>query len=65
MVGELDASDFRQIAARIAGEVPGARRLTMPGAAHLPSLERPAEFNRALLGFLAGTSPVPGRERRD
>ncbi len=30
--------------------------LPVPGAAHLPSLERPAEFNRAVLGFLAATA---------
>jgi 3-oxoadipate enol-lactonase len=62
LVGEHDVPDFQEIAARIAGEVPGARKLTIPGAAHLPSLERPAEFNREVLGFLARAVPdVPGR----
>ena len=30
-----------------------AERVTIPGAAHLPSLERPAEFDRIVPGFLA------------
>ncbi|SFQ42649.1 Pimeloyl-ACP methyl ester carboxylesterase [Amycolatopsis arida] len=33
--------------------VPGARLAVLDDAAHLPNLERPAEFNRVLTGFLA------------
>ncbi len=32
--------------------IPGARRIVMADAAHLPSLERPDELNRLLLNFL-------------
>jgi 3-oxoadipate enol-lactonase len=38
--------------------VPDAERVVVAGAAHLPSLERPAEFDRLVLEFLdraAGT----------
>ena len=33
-------------------EIPGARRATIEGAAHVPSMERPDEFDRLVLGFL-------------
>ncbi len=52
--GEDDVDDIAVIAERLAGGISGARRETIPGAAHLPSLERPAEFDRLVLGFLAG-----------
>ena len=35
------------IADRLAAEIPGARRATIAGAAHVPSFERPDEFDRA------------------
>ncbi|MDX6369651.1 MAG: hypothetical protein QOG93_1153, partial [Gaiellaceae bacterium] len=37
---------------RLAREIPDAERATIGGAAHLPNLERPDEFNRLVLGFL-------------
>jgi pimeloyl-ACP methyl ester carboxylesterase len=33
--------------------VPGARLERISGTAHLPSMERPAEFDRLVLGFLS------------
>lgn len=33
--------------------IPGARLAVIEGAGHLPNLERPADFNRALAGLLA------------
>lgn len=53
VVGEEDADDIHAIAARLADEIPGARRATIPGAAHLPSLEQPAAFDAHVLPFLA------------
>jgi 3-oxoadipate enol-lactonase len=53
LVGEEDVEDIQRIAQRIAREIPGARHATIPNAAHLPQLERPAEFNELVLGFLA------------
>ena len=38
---------------RLTCEIPAARRVTMPDAAHLPNLERPDDFNRIVLEFLA------------
>ena len=52
VVGEQDAPDIREAAARLAAEIPEARLETNAGAGHLPSLERPDELNRLLLDFL-------------
>jgi 3-oxoadipate enol-lactonase len=51
-VGELDKPDFRQIAERLAGEIPGAELVVIEGAAHLPALERPAETAQLVRRFL-------------
>jgi pimeloyl-ACP methyl ester carboxylesterase len=53
VTGDQDFDDIRQIGDRLAREIPGARRETISGAAHLPSLERPEEFDRVVLAFLA------------
>ena len=52
VVGEHDVGDMRRIAERLAAEIPSARLEVISGAKHLPSLERPDEFNRLLLEFL-------------
>jgi len=53
LVGEHDLPDFGSFAARIAAEAPEARCETIPGAGHLPSLERPEAFDALVLGFVA------------
>jgi pimeloyl-ACP methyl ester carboxylesterase len=52
VTGALDQVDFAGIAARIVSAVRGARRVDIAGAAHLPNLEQPAEFDAAALPFL-------------
>ena len=52
-VGEHDVSDMQQIGDLLAARIPGATRVGIPGAAHVPNMERPAEFDRLVLGFLA------------
>jgi 3-oxoadipate enol-lactonase len=53
-VGADDLADLHHIAERLAAEIPNARPVvTIPGAAHLPALERPAEVADLLVGFLA------------
>ena len=56
VVGEEDVSDMHAIADRIVAEVPGAKRASIAATAHVPNLERPAEFDELVLGFLAETS---------
>src|SRR4051812_42288936 len=41
-VGEHDKPDFRAIAETLARELPNAELVVIPGAGHLPPLERPA-----------------------
>jgi pimeloyl-ACP methyl ester carboxylesterase len=38
--------------------IPGSRFVTIPGAAHFPHLERPAELAEALADFIAATEPA-------
>jgi pimeloyl-ACP methyl ester carboxylesterase len=52
--GALDAADHVAMTERFAGAVKGCRLVRIEGAAHMPPMERPDEFNRALLGFLDG-----------
>ena len=52
VVGSADKPELHDVAARLARELPDARLETIEGAGHLPSLERPDELNRLLLGFL-------------
>jgi pimeloyl-ACP methyl ester carboxylesterase len=58
MVGDLDVSSSIPTANRIAEGIAGARLIVFPGVAHMVNLERPAEFNRAVLDFLAEVSPA-------
>ena len=52
LTGEEDQPDIQAIADRLAGEIPGARRATIANTAHVPSIERPREFDELALGFL-------------
>jgi pimeloyl-ACP methyl ester carboxylesterase len=52
VVGDQDQPDFVALADRLAAEIPGARKEVIEGAAHVPGLERPEEFNRIVLEFL-------------
>lgn len=53
IVGDQDFSDVHAAVDAIAAGVPGARKAVIQGAAHVPNMERPAEFNRLVLDFLA------------
>jgi 3-oxoadipate enol-lactonase len=53
LVGDEDVDDVHRLARRFASEIPGARLETIPGAAHVPSLEQPAAFDELVLPFLA------------
>ncbi len=52
VLGDLDMADIHDIVDLIAAKVPGARRIVIPGVAHMVNMEKPAEFNRLLLDFL-------------
>jgi 3-oxoadipate enol-lactonase len=52
LVGEHDRETPRAYSEHLADGIPGARLETIDGAGHISNLERPAAFDRALLGFL-------------
>jgi len=52
LVGSEDVSDIHEIADRLASGIPRARKVVIAGTAHVPSLERPEEFDRLVLAFL-------------
>jgi len=60
--GELDCEDIHLIARLVERRVPGTLRVVVPGVAHMPGLERPAEVNRLLVEFLE-KPPAPPSER--
>jgi 3-oxoadipate enol-lactonase len=62
LVGLADWLPVVEVAERIGREVAGARVVRWPGVAHLPSLERPTEFERLVAEFVlsvrAGVVPA-------
>ena len=53
IVGDADQPDILAGADVLAREIPGARKAVVANAAHMVNMERPAEFNRLVLEFLA------------
>ncbi len=52
IVGDLDTSDTQIMADQLAQDIPGAKKAVIHGTAHLPSMEKPEEFNKIVLDFL-------------
>ena len=57
--GSLDRLLTPTYGRRMAGLIPGARYVELAEAGHSPQWEQPAEFERALLAFLAEPIPTP------
>lgn len=57
VVGDSDQASTIAIGRRIAAEALNARLVSIPGVAHMLSLERPAEFERLVLDFVAEIGP--------
>jgi pimeloyl-ACP methyl ester carboxylesterase len=53
LVGSEDIPDMHTIADQLASGITGARKAEIDGAAHVPNLEKPEEFDRLVLDFLA------------
>ena len=54
VVGEADQAATRAAAERLVADVPIVESVVWPDVAHLPTLERPADFERLVLAFVAG-----------
>ena len=53
MIGDSDLPDMQAISQLVADRIRGAKRLLIPGAAHLPNLENSILFNQSVIDFLA------------
>ena len=53
VTGDLDSTDIFAVADLVEREAPHARRVRVPGAAHMVNLDRPARFGELLEEFLA------------
>ena len=53
LVGEEDPITPPADSERMAAAIPGAKLVKIPGAAHVSNLEKAAEVNRAVAGFVA------------
>jgi pimeloyl-ACP methyl ester carboxylesterase len=49
LAGEKDPNAPAAVMERMAGKIPGARYVCLPGVGHLPNLEAPAAFDAAIL----------------
>jgi pimeloyl-ACP methyl ester carboxylesterase len=52
VVGDLDTERTLEAADLLAEKIVGAKKVVIPGTAHLPNMERPRQFNREVLSFL-------------
>jgi pimeloyl-ACP methyl ester carboxylesterase len=57
VAGGLDNPEITRAAEEMASAIPNAHKLVIPGCAHLPNMEKPSEFNQAVLDFLRKRSP--------
>lgn len=52
IIGDGDVREQIAVFDALATKIPGAQKAVMHGVAHLPNMERPAEFNQIVLDFL-------------
>ena len=52
IVGADDHFQLLKSADKFAQDIPNMKRVDIPGTHHMPNMEKPEEFNRAVLGFL-------------
>jgi 3-oxoadipate enol-lactonase len=52
IVGESDRNAPPPMMERMAGKIPGAKYICLPGLGHMPNLEAPQAYNAAILDFL-------------
>ncbi len=61
VVGEEDLKSVRASADLLHREIPGARKVVLPGVGHISNLEDPESFNAVVLEFL---EELPDRDAR-
>ena len=58
VVGDLDMPVILRIVDLVEAQIPGAKKVVIPGAAHMLNMEKPQEFNKVVLEFLANLSAM-------
>ena len=53
IIGSRDAPNLKNIADLLAKRIPGARKVVINGASHHPPVEKPKQFNKTVLTFIA------------
>ena len=59
LVGDRDLAHILEVADVLATRIPGARKVLIPGVAHVPHMERAPDFNRVVLDFLKEAASQP------
>jgi pimeloyl-ACP methyl ester carboxylesterase len=54
VIGDQDIAPMITTVNILETKIPGAKKVVIQGAAHLPNMEKPEEFNRIVLDFLEG-----------
>lgn len=52
MIRDEDVADFLKIADILTAGITSAEKVVIPGAAHLPNMEKPQEFDQIVVDFL-------------
>jgi pimeloyl-ACP methyl ester carboxylesterase len=52
--GDRDVPTVTKIAEILEKGIPGSRKAIIPGAGHIVNVEKPREFDRAVLEFVGG-----------
>jgi pimeloyl-ACP methyl ester carboxylesterase len=60
IVGDQDIPDMIEITNLLEKEIDGAKKAIMVQAAHMPSMEKPAQFNQIVLDFMREHTYEPG-----
>lgn len=53
IVGNRDVADIHEICGLLYARIPGAKEILIENSGHIVNMERPEQFNRAVLDFLA------------
>lgn len=56
IIGDRDVPSVKSIAQTIGSQIPGAKTIILKSVGHIPNMEKPEEFNEALLIFLKENS---------
>lgn len=61
VVGANDLDYFHNIAEVLAGEIPGAQKVTIPSAGHMVNMEAPQKINQILAQFISSELDLPSQ----